>query len=386
MCFKKLATCICKHIGSILNKYKKAEATHNMSEKKVKSTLYMLKADHGDAFHLEVTDGENTTNIIIDSGPLGSYQPTVKPLLDKLEFVDLCIITHFDEDHSVGLATYLKDNPSRLKKFGEIWLNSPDLIATNTSTEICAYSQCNNLSTLIAKYEGDNDCTINCHKEIIAGVTYLDPKGLVKITVIAPTPKSKEAFAQKYKNKYPADLYGQEEVGGKTTIKTLERSLEGWAKTQLEKKEHAKQTVNDCSISCLIETADKSYLMLGDIREEVVIPWLKKYKVDNGHNLKVDYMKIPHHGSKKNISEKLLSLIDCNNFIISTNGRYCLPDRYTIAKILFNKKPEERDEIKIFFNYERKSMEDDYHAYFLTDDEAKSGKYKFRPLIAGKCE
>ncbi|MBQ0142871.1 MAG: hypothetical protein KBT06_08760 [Prevotellaceae bacterium] len=39
-----------------------------MSETKVKSTLHMFKAEHGDAFHLEVTDGEKTTNIIIDSG------------------------------------------------------------------------------------------------------------------------------------------------------------------------------------------------------------------------------------------------------------------------------------------------------------------------------
>lgn len=385
MSFKKLASCICKHIRSICNK-KKAKATHNMYKNKVKSTLYMLKADHGDAFHLEVTDGENTTNIIIDSGPLGSYLPTVKPLLDKFEYVDLCIITHFDEDHSVGLATYLKEDPSRLKKFGELWLNSPDLIAANTSSEVCAYSQCNNLSTLIAKYEKENECTINCHMEVIAGITYTDPKRLVKIIVIAPTPESKKAFAQIYKEKYPADLYEQEEIGGKNTIRTLERTLEDWAKTELEKKEHVKQTVNDCSISCLIETADKSYLMLGDIREDVVIPWLEKYKADNGHNLKVDYMKVPHHGSKKNISDKLLGLIDCNNFIISTNGRYCLPDRYTIAKILFNRKPEDREEIKIFFNYERKSMEDNYHAYYLTDDEVKSGKYNFTPLIAGKCE
>lgn len=358
-----------------------------MSETKVKSTLYMLKAEYGDAFHLVVTDGEKTTNIIIDSGPLGSYLTTIKPLFDSLTHIDLCIITHFDEDHSRGLAAYLIDDPSRLQKFGELWLNSPELIKANTASEVCAYSQCRNLSTLIDKYENDRGCTINCHKEIIEGFEYIDPNGLVKITVIAPTTESKEAFALKYENIYPKNLNdSDEEVGAKSTIRTLDLSLEDWAKKEFKKTEHCKQTVNDCSISCLIKTEDKSYLLLGDIREEVVIPWLERYIKDNGHKLKVDYMKVPHHGSKKNISERLLNLIECRNFIISTNGRYCLPDRYTIAKILLNKPPKEREEIKIFLNYERKYMEEEYHSYFLTDEEEKSGRYNFISQIAGKCE
>lgn len=48
--------------------------------------------------------------------------------------------------------------------------------------------------------------------------------------------------------------------------------------------------------------------------------------------------------------------------------------------------PSDRDEIKLFFNYDRKYMESEHKAYFLTDDEEKSGKYKFKPIIAGICQ
>jgi len=356
-----------------------------MNDNKVSSTLYMLKAEHGDAFLLNVTDGEKITNVIIDSGPLGSYLSAVKPVLDGLDHIDLCIITHFDEDHSRGLVAYLTEDISRIKKFGELWINAPYLIKANTSDEVSAYSMCDNLSELLSKYESDNNCTVECHDEVIVGTTFTDKNELVRITVLSPTADSKEKFEEIFKTKYPK-IDTDSEIGARNTRKTLEKTLEEWAEYKLPVCAHKPQEVNDCSISCLIETNDKSYLMLGDIREEIVIPWLEEYKDKNGQKLKVDYMKIPHHGSMKNISEKLLNLVDCSDFIISTNGRYGLPDRYTIAKILLNKQPFERDEIKIFFNYERECMECCHNAWFLTDEEEQSGKYNFKRIVREECE
>lgn len=341
----------------------------------------MLKAEHGDAFHLKVTDGEKVTNILIDSGTQGSYLTAFKPVVDSIEHVDLCIITHFDEDHSKGLTAYLSEDISLVSKFGEFWVNSPHLINITLSPEMSAYSQCHDLGKFMAEYESKTGVKVNCHDEIIVGHTYTDPNGFVNITVIAPTTESKKKFTEEYRKKYP-----DAEIAAKDKSKTLERSIEDWSKIDLPSKYHSPQPVNDCSISCLIETKDKSYLMLGDIREEVVLPWLEDYKNKNGHVLKVDYLKVPHHGSMRNMSDKLLKLVDCNNFIISTNGLHSLPDRYTISKILMKTPPSDRDEIKLFFNYDRKYMESEHKAYFLTDDEEKSGKYKFKPIIAGICQ
>ncbi len=352
-----------------------------MTDCKVTSTLRMLKAAHGDAFILTVTNGSKTTNVLIDSGPKCAYLKEVLPALEGIDFFDLCIITHFDEDHSNGLVAYLTENPSRIAKFGKYWINSPSLIRVNLNPEISSYSMCNDLRNLLSDYEKQNNCIVDCHDEIIVGTTYVDPNGLVRITVLSPTAESKKKFEDNYKKEYV-----EAEIAACNKQGTLAVTLEEWAGKQLNKDDHKKQIINDCSISCLIETDDKCYLMLGDIREEIIIPWIKKYNEDHKHKLKVDFVKVPHHGSMKNISENVLNLIDCNNFIISTNGRYGLPDRYTIAKILMNHKPDEREKINLYFNYDRKEMEENYGAWFLTDEEVTSENNNFETLIAGSCQ
>ena len=341
-----------------------------MTDKKISSKLKILNAEYGDCFILSVTDGENTANILIDSGPNKSYLDVVKPELENLEF-DLCIITHFDEDHSKGLAIYLSEDINRISKIHKYWINSPSLIEVNDNPEVSPYSTCNSLSKLFERYEKENNCKVDCHEEVTAGKIYCDPKGLFNITVLSPTKESKRDFLKNYTSRYSGN-----EVSGTSKKSTLDRTLEDWAKTDTSSLVKGNQTVNDSSISCLIKTEDKTYLMLGDTREEIILPWLKKYKEMNGYKLKVDYMKIPHHGSMYNMTEAIFNYVECSNFIISTNGRYGLPDRAVIAKILMSVEPSKRDEIKLFFNYESSKMEDN-GAYFLTEEEIKSGLYNF---------
>ena len=39
-----------------------------------------------------------------------------------------------------------------------------------------------------------------------------------------------------------------------------------------------------------------------------------------GRPLPIDAVKLPHHGSEKNVGQKLLTLISTKHFLISTNG------------------------------------------------------------------
>jgi hypothetical protein len=50
--------------------------------------------------------------------------------------------------------------------------------------------------------------------------------------------------------------------------------------------------------------------------------------------LRVDAVKLSHHGSSSNISERLLQSIDCTHFLVSTDGkRFKHPDAETIELI-----------------------------------------------------
>jgi hypothetical protein len=49
--------------------------------------------------------------------------------------------------------------------------------------------------------------------------------------------------------------------------------------------------------------------------------------------------RLPHHGSKHNINEEFIDMVNTNNYIICRNSSsstsFTLPDRETIAKIVF---------------------------------------------------
>jgi hypothetical protein len=50
---------------------------------------------------------------------------------------------------------------------------------------------------------------------------------------------------------------------------------------------------------------------------------------------RIDLVKLSHHGSNANVSMKMLALIDCRRWLISTNGdNFAHPDDAAIAKVI----------------------------------------------------
>jgi hypothetical protein len=88
---------------------------------------------------------------------------------------------------------------------------------------------------------------------------------------------------------------------------------------------------NESSLAFLVEDENSSILMLGDCHAEDVIAWLNKNKISK---LEVDAVKVSHHGSKKNINKELVKRLNCNTYLISTNGKiFNHPDMETLAVI-----------------------------------------------------
>jgi hypothetical protein len=91
----------------------------------------------------------------------------------------------------------------------------------------------------------------------------------------------------------------------------------------------------------------------------------------------VDYVKVSHHGSLNNTSQELLSLVSCNNYLISTNGGAAYhkhPSRETIARIVYNSNRSEK-EVNIYFNYDiidlKKRIGD-----FINDKDFQYGNWR----------
>ena len=49
----------------------------------------------------------------------------------------------------------------------------------------------------------------------------------------------------------------------------------------------------------------------------------------------IDAIKLPHHGSKKNITKQLVNSVNCKHWLFSTDGtRFEHPDSVSVARVL----------------------------------------------------
>jgi hypothetical protein len=93
---------------------------------------------------------------------------------------------------------------------------------------------------------------------------------------------------------------------------------------------------NGSSIAFLAEHDAGSCLFLADAHPDAVTASLKRLLQERGATrLKVDAVKVAHHGSKNNTDVELVSLIDSPRFLFSTSGaQFKHPDEEAIAGII----------------------------------------------------
>jgi hypothetical protein len=78
---------------------------------------------------------------------------------------------------------------------------------------------------------------------------------------------------------------------------------------------------NGASISCVFEYKNVSVLLAADAHAGSLAKSLKRLANPQSEGrLHFEAVKLPHHGSMSNISEEWLKLIDCERWLISTNG------------------------------------------------------------------
>jgi hypothetical protein len=94
---------------------------------------------------------------------------------------------------------------------------------------------------------------------------------------------------------------------------------------------------------------------LGDAHPSVVIEALNKLGYSKEKKLKLDYVKLSHHGSALNFSPDLLDFFDCESYVISTDGsKHNLPNKKTLASIAKSRK---KSGTNFYFNYRNKVFE-----------------------------
>ena len=332
--------------------------------------LRMLKALHGDAFVLNCRKGENTGVVVVDGGPdKNSHQVVAE--FEKLGDIDLMVLTHYDLDHIGGILAYItkhkNDRPFPVK---EIWCNFAYELPISKSSDI-SYSHANKLAFILSEIneglEKDGYTPVNWGKTLLAGMKINWP--FADIDILSP-----EDDVKSQNDVYYSETYANISASHKRQKDALKKSLKELA---VNKKDNPSlksrsDVVNWSSIGFKLECDNIKVLMLGDGMPATIIKSLKKLGYCDENQVKVDFVKMPHHGSKDNISNELLDLIECNNYIISTNGgngNSCHPDRETLGNILYHNKRDWTKCVNIYFNYSQSFIEANGYQFLNPEDE-----------------
>lgn len=326
----------------------------------------VLQAKHGDSLVISVNFDGTPRNLLIDGGPLAAYKPSKRRkgdlykaltrIKDMNQRIDLLILTHVDDDHINGILKGFKGKGLLGELTDKIWFNSGALI-NKVFKQPIDESHYLDLGCVRTGTDTDNTTSIGQgvrFEEIIREKGIWDEQLIhagqthefygAKITILSPTHSKLEKLLIKWKKEAPSSLT----AGSKTDYKFSFDELLCDDQFNADSSIH-----NGSSIALLFELEEKRLLLLGDAHDEVIVESIRTLKNQNGvqyseeNPLTVDYVKLAHHGSQRNTSTEFLSLIKCNDFIVSTNGsRHGLPNKRTLARI-----SKSHPNATVWFNY-----------------------------------
>lgn len=331
-----------------------------------------LPAFNGDSIIVSFKDpdGENR-NILIDGGTPRTYQRILKSELENIaeqECVDLLIITHIDDDHIGGIKELYEDTTFNRNFIKNVWFNSGNLISDYFDDERNATREVNiilNDQTDMSVSQG-----ITLEKALLAdgkwSQSLIKVSGHVlffglKITILSPSEKGLKKLNKKWQTEIEntTDMSGEHEDFSIPISELVERKFS-----------QDKAIPNESSIAILIENDSAKALLLGDSHPSVIIESLKNLGYSDQNKLKVDVVKVSHHASKGNTKKELLSLIDCEKYVISTDGsKHGLPDKEAIARIIAH-----NPNCKLYFNY------DDYLTNLFVPEDFEKYTFEICPL------
>lgn len=308
--------------------------------------LTAVKAKHGDALIL-TADG---AQVLIDGGPASVYDNYLRDHLVALgdggyepPNIDLLMVSHIDADHILGIL----DLTNEMIEANEEDARPPVTVTrawVNTFSDMLIFSdleskrEANSLTAKIASAFDDDDELIDAvdshTKLVLSSVSQgrnlrrnlktlavptnirfdqrlaiaqegQEPweKGDLKISVIGPTKMEVDRLKRRWKKDLPKIL--AREAKAKEAAASLDRSV-----------------FNLSSIVCIAEANGKSILLTGDARGDAILKWLE----DRGGPFEFDVLKLPHHGSDRNITKTVFERIKASHYMVSGDGKHGNPE------------------------------------------------------------
>lgn len=342
--------------------------------------LEVLPAQKGDCLlvHSETADGPGL--ILIDGGPAGVSEDDLIPRLEELRqqriddgligadqplVIDLVVVSHVDDDHINGIIDLFEKMMARKEarqpepfRVKGLWHNSFDRVLGNdetgaitTGTQFGAAST-GDFDALVAKAEKGPPTD---HAKILASVKQGDD--LKRLAEALGIPVNAQ-FGGKLIRTAPGETVSHIVAGVELIVlgplqpelKKLQKEFDKWLKKQpfaertpasLLSALDDESAANLSSIVLLAKKDGRTFLLTGDARSDKVLGGLEDSGlVGDGGTIEVGILKMPHHGSIRNLDDEgdFLGRVTSKHYVFSGNGEHSNPDRETFD-LLFKTRP-----------------------------------------------
>jgi len=340
-------------------------------------SLDLRRAAKGDCFLLHSGTRARPGLALIDGGPRGVYGAHLKPRLTQIRTarglaahrplpLDLLMVSHVDDDHIQGIldltremiAAADKHQPQALQVMS-FWHNGFDSILGNAPKELTAALRRQRATASVAGEAADD--------------LDVDPEGALDREMLVSSLKVLASIEQGSRLRGEAERLGfpcNPEFDGKLIvarpkakavtvarglkvtvigpmlpeIRKLHEKHEAWLRDLKAKGKTPAAALaayvdasvpNLSSIVVLAEGGGRRMLLTGDARGDKILEGLETAGLlQPGGTLAIDLLKVPHHGSARNLDDDFFERITADHYVLSGDGEHGNPDREALEMLV----------------------------------------------------
>lgn len=292
--------------------------------------IELLPAANGDAIWIEYGDPARPRRIVIDGGPAPTYEKGLFARLQRLKkkTIDLFVVTHIDSDHIDGAIILLQHADAIGVRFGQIWFNAWPQLAP-FAPDTYQPQQGEFLGALLDRPGlRDKWNTRSEGKAIVVSETgpllECDLPDNARLTLLSPGPAQIKRLRARWSSAMrdfcgdTAEALRRLEARGEYRPPVLQPVFGGTSPGG------DRSVANASSIAFLLEHDGAACVFAGDALARVLAASLRRLSEARNPGratpIRLNAFKLSHHGSFGNVSDELVSAVECSRWLVSTNG------------------------------------------------------------------
>jgi beta-lactamase superfamily II metal-dependent hydrolase len=309
--------------------------------------------------------------LLIDAGTRATFG-VVKARAQQVSnlVLELFVVTHVDSDHVGGAPKLITDRELDLQA-REMWFNGREQLERNrlgpVEGEILSEAIKRRGWPLNAQFP---QLVVVVPQKGKLPTVQLDAG--MTLTLLSPTPAGLAALRPVWlqlvrdAGLLKGEAAALEKAAARRGVTLGDVDVEQLARTATTTDN---APANGSAIAFLAEYEGRSCLFGADAHPDVLVASIRRLlRERNLRRLKLSALKVPHHGSKYNVTQELADLVEASKYLFSSDGTQTQhPDAEAVARILVS----HREESELIFNYRTRFNE-------LWDNRLLQSRYSYR--------